>query len=345
MSDLKKLAFSREYLLQCSGYSPSFIDDNVNISLDKVLSRPLKQCLPEVEGNPKGVLNYCDLSVLYNAERRVPFVAAYNIDGTASTNQAARPTFRADPRIEKDIQLNQDFYNLRTDITEFEIGHMASNNEMGRGENGKVKAYQTFHFTNSVPQAEVLNSGMWQGLESYIIKEAATIDDNKRICVFTGPVLTDKDPSYVEEPSFKIPLLFYKVIVFSAPTGVYSTAFMISHEKRLIEHRMFKVPVRRLRGFRQEVGYFNDYPYRKVFQVNIPMLEDLSGLKFTWPGVQKVEVPEGKKQVEVIRGIRDAEEARAAIRRRRGLARAHMSRDLTSRELKAGDYKLNISLP
>jgi DNA/RNA endonuclease G (NUC1) len=44
-----------------------------------------------------------------------------------------RTSFNADPRIDASLQLNQEFYNLRKNITEFEIGHMAANHEMAWG--------------------------------------------------------------------------------------------------------------------------------------------------------------------------------------------------------------------
>src|SRR6478752_540063 len=103
-------------------------------------------------------------SVLYHSTRRVPFVSAYNIDGNKKKEGIKRANkFRADPRIDPSIQLSQKgFYDLITGKTEFEIGHMAANNEMAWGTNAQAQAYQTFHFPNSVPQAENLNTGIWK---------------------------------------------------------------------------------------------------------------------------------------------------------------------------------------
>src|SRR5437868_12303954 len=197
MPDLKDQAFSKASLLKCKGYDPKFVKATVNVNADTVLNKTKKAQLPKkVEGNTKRILNYTALSVFYNIKRKVPFFAVYNIDGKGKDNKTSRPQFHQDPRIDTNVQLDFAFYDLRTDITEFEIGHMASNAEMGRGADGKLKAWQTFHFTNSVPQAEKLNTGIWKGLESYVIKEAANIKTNKKICVFTGPLLKDNDPKY-----------------------------------------------------------------------------------------------------------------------------------------------------
>lgn len=345
MPTAKQLAFSKEFLFQCTGYDEKFIDGKTRLQLLKVLPQKFKSSLPKVEKNTDGELKYTALSVLYNAKRKVPFVAAYNIDGADKPKKSTRPPFVQDPRIKGACQLDNPFYDLRTDITEFEIGHMASNNEMGRGKNGDIKAFQTFHFTNSVPQAERLNSGLWRSLESYIIKEASTVTKNKKIAVFTGPILTSKDPAYIRMPSFKIPLLFYKVIVFQTPAGLFSTGFLMSHEKRMIEQGMFvKPPIRKTRGGREEIGFFNDFAFSKVFQVNIPFLEQLSGLNFSWSKVKPVTVPEKKKQIGVIKGITNAAEAKAASRKTRMPAKAQVV-EPTDKELKSGNFLLNIVLP
>lgn len=364
MPTLSQLAFDMENLLKCKGYDPKFISKQKNISASKPLSKALKDLLPEVEGNDDGILNYTGLSVLYNTKRKVPFYAAYNIDGSNKKNKTTRPAFRPDPRIKEKLQLGFPFYDLDKTRTEFEIGHMASNNEMGRGKDGQLKAYQTFHFTNSVPQAEKLNSGIWQGLEGYITKEIETLATNKRICVFTGPLLKNNDPKYVLDESFRIPLLFFKVIVFPTSKGIYSTAFMMSHEKKMIEDEMFASGPQALGA-----GAFNDFPYRKVFQVNIPFLEKETGLKFSWPGVKKLVVPNVKNQVKKIKNIRDAADAKRAIKdgepevllrriqpRQKTAAKTALRKglmpeailsnaDLTAKELKGNKFKLNIILP
>ena len=347
MASIKDLAFEKASLLLCKGYTPEFIDGKTNIGYLGVLPAALKKDLPKVEGNKKGVLNYTSLSVLYNKKRMVPFFSAYNIDGKEEVNQAARPAFRADPRIASDIQLDKTFYNLVTGFTEFEIGHMASNNEMGRGPDGVLKAFQTFHFTNSAPQAERLNSGLWKGLETYVIREAATVTTNKRISVFTGPVLTSKDPAYVKRTSFRIPLLFFKVVVFMSKKGLYSTAFVMSHEKKMIEDNMFvrPAPTRSLAENLTESGFFNDFTYRRVFQVNIPFLEELSGLKFRWKGVKSIQVPEGKKMLEKIRQVGSAADAQVSRSALRNPNRIVTTGQPSLTDLKRDNYSLNMVLP
>jgi DNA/RNA endonuclease G (NUC1) len=351
MSTELEKAFAKETLLACEGYVPTFIDKTSNINIEKIIPAASRHLLPEVEGNKKGILNYTNLSVLYNSERRVPFVSAYNIDGSAKKT-VKRTGFKPDPRIDLKIQLDQKgFYDLRKDITEFEIGHMAANNEMAWGKNAQFQSYQTFHFPNSAPQAENLNTGILKTLETYIIDEASNINNNKRISVFTGPLLRKNDPTYVKDPNFKIPLLFFKVIVFPTGNGLFSTGFMMSHEQRMLELGMFTSPpadhgMREIRTVSEPD--FTDFKYKKVFQVNIKYLEEQTGLNFSWKGVKSIEVPNDKNQVKKIEKIKDATDAGNAEGALRGIripAIEPTDEDLTDREIKARSFKLNIILP
>ncbi|MBV4357256.1 DNA/RNA non-specific endonuclease [Pinibacter aurantiacus] len=334
MTSVLDKAFAKATLLACKGYAPAFINNNANISLNSILSATYKKSLPKVEGNTDGFLNYTDLTVLYDADRKVPFFSAYNIDGGQRSIKVSRANkFRLDPRIDPSIQLNSAFYDLRTDITEFEIGHMAANNEMAWGVDAQLKAYQTFHFPNSVPQAENLNTGIWKTLETYIIDESATIESGKKICVFTGPLLLKTDPGYIKQPDFKIPLFFFKVIVFMSSKGLYSTAFMMSHEQRMKDQHMFATIAERGLTATADTT-FKDFKYRKVFQVNVGYLEDISGMNFTWKGVKKVLLKNGA-QIQEIAQIKDASDAQKH--------EDEMLRGAGSKLTKK--YKLNITLP
>lgn len=352
MNSILHEAFSKETLFKCKGFNEFFINAETKISFESILSAKLKKNLPKVEGNKKGMLNYTNLSVLYDAHRKVPFAAAYNVDGSDKCSSVVRAsTFKADPRIDVGIQLSQKgFYDLRKDIVEFEIGHMAANNEMAWGPTAQLQSYQTFHFPNSAPQASKLNTGIWKTLESYIITEAASIKNNKRICVFTGPLLRNNDPGYIKDPSFQIPLLFYKVVVFPTASGVYSTGFMMSHEQKMIEQNMFVVNPSAAGRIAKSIAApeFTDFKYKKVFQVNIKYLEQQTGLKFSWKGVKSIQVPNDKNQILKIRKITDAKDAvEAEALLRMGITPKSLKseEDLSPREVNNNSYRLNIILP
>src|SRR5690242_7257094 len=113
MPDIKTLAFSLEYLKKCKGYDAAYIKKDTKLSLGNILSASQKKLLPVVDGNKNRILHYTGLSILYNAKRKVPFVAAYNINGSDKQNNAPRPAFQPDPRLKDGLQLDKDFYVLK----------------------------------------------------------------------------------------------------------------------------------------------------------------------------------------------------------------------------------------
>lgn len=288
-----------EILKSSCGYVATFIDGKTVISIDNLLTAEQRRMLPEVQGNADKLLKYTMLSIWYDKNRKLPFVAAYNIDGNLKKESVKRVEFKDDPRVSLSEQLNKTFYDLiyNSEQTEFEVGHMASHNEMSWGINRNLQAEQTFHFTNSVPQVEKLNSGLWSKLESYVIKETNETQ-NKRIAVFTGPMLTDDDPTYVKNRSFKIPLFFFKIVVFCSEGKLYSTAFVMSQLKRLRELSL--IDDASLLSFDKALMLpkpFSDYNHKEVFQVNIKLIENYTGMKFQWENVSRIEIPNDERKL------------------------------------------------
>lgn len=315
---------SMEHLKTCKGYDAKFIDGVTAITLD-VLPQKHRKYLPTVSGDAKGILKYSRFSVLYSKKRKVPFISAANIDGNLKVQLERKGSFDIDPRIDAALQLDDNFYDLiKGRETEFDIGHMTSNNEMCWGDEARTYAYETFHFPNSVPQAPKLNRGLWSSLESSILDEAKAKKRNQKICVFTGPVLTANDPFYVKDATFQVPLMFWKVVVFKKKDGIYATGFVMSHEKRLREMNLVKDKKKKvIRDVTvpDAEDVFLDFPYKKVFQVNLELVEKLTGYKFSWNKVKRVVVPNDKLQLKTIAATVTTDEAKAISRdaRRRGV--------------------------
>ena len=308
---IEQEAFSIEHLKQCKGYNAKFIDDTTTVALD-ILSEKQKANLPPVDGDAKNILKYSAFSVLMNKKRRLPFVSAANIDGKEKVQIERKGNFATDPRIDEKFQLSNKFYDLiKGGETEFDIGHMTSNNEMCWSDNARLFAYETFHFTNAVPQAPKLNRGLWSGLESYVLDEAKSKKQLQRICVFTGPILKDYDPAYVKDETFLVPLMFWRIVVFKKKDGLHAVGFMMSHEERLREMKLLKQSVKKIpKDAETEDTSFETFPYKKVFQVNIEMIEKLTGLKFKWSKVKRVAVPNDKLQLKKITATTSSDDAK-----------------------------------
>lgn len=306
--------FSIEYLKTCKGYDPKFIDANKSVSLDEVLSDSHKEHLPTVDGNESGLLNYTNLSVWYNRNRKIPFVSAYNIDGDKNSKKEVdrnKFVFNRDRRFDTAQQLYFPFYDLITvendNKIEFEIGHMASHNEMSWGEDAEIKAAQTFHFPNSVPQGALLNVGLWSKLESYVIAEGSSTA-NQKICVFTGPMMKDSDPVYEMDHSFQMPIYFFKLVVYEYDGKLYSTAFVMSHYLTLVKLGVIK-DLDQLFEKAKLITYsrpFNDYNHSDVYQVNIDVIEKYTGLNFRWENVEDIVILNGSNKLEKIKNTAGA---------------------------------------
>ena len=87
----------------------------------------------------------------------------------------------------------------------------------------------TFHFTNCSPQHEGFNQNdeTWQGIENFLLDSAR--NNRRRLTVFTGPVMTERDPIY---RGVRIPLRFWKIAVAKNNTEKLTvTAYLLDQEK------------------------------------------------------------------------------------------------------------------
>jgi endonuclease G len=87
----------------------------------------------------------------------------------------------------------------------------------------------TFHFTNCSPQHEGFNQNdeTWQGIENFLLDSAR--NNRRRLTVFTGPVMTERDPIY---RGVRIPLRFWKIAIAKKNTEKLTvTAYLLDQEK------------------------------------------------------------------------------------------------------------------
>lgn len=339
------LELTKETLLKCKGYNTKFIDGVTNISYAKVLAKKQKDLLPKVEGTRTGVLHYTNLSICYNKERMGAFFSVYNIDGD-KIELGNRPTFRKDPRMAEHIQIDEESFYALGEKRIFEIGHLCANKEMSWGVQARMQTLQTFFFPNSIPQTERLNTGLWKSLETFLINQTKSATNNNRNCVFTGPVFRETDPLLKDYNNYKLPLLFFKVIVFEYKSKLYCTAFMISHQKRIID-----LNVRRTQSVvEQEIDEmpFDNFEFKKVFQVSMDLVIKETGLNFKWKNVIAVPVPENKNQIKKILEIDGSADAKNMMKRLRAgqsVEAMRSSTTITTNEIKAKKFYLNMILP
>lgn len=238
------------------GYDPDFIGHGVEVPLPKVTSGKSDVQTFELEGKKQQVLTYQHFSVLMSKSRRLCRYSAVNINGK-EPKKAKRPGWRTDPRIPKEAQIIKECYG---DSPKFARGHMTRREDpiWGPLETARLGNADSMHVTNSVPQMQPFNAGIWLGLEDYALEHAR--EEDMRISVFTGPFLRDDDPVRY---GVKVPVTFWKVIAFiHDDTGdLCATGYRMSQEDYL----------------REEEFIFGQH---KTAQVSIAWIEHQAGLSF-----------------------------------------------------------------
>jgi endonuclease G, mitochondrial len=188
-----------------AGYDPTFLGPA--IPLPVVVKHASDVLTFTWKGRRESVLKYQHFSVVMSRSRRLCIYSAVNIDGRRP-RRGQRPAWRLDGRIPASQQIREECYG---DEPLFARGHMTRREDpiWGTPKQAELGNLDSMHVTNTVPQMQPFNAGIWLALESYALENARA--DKMRISVFTGPFLRPSDP--VRE-GVLIPRSFWKVIAF-----------------------------------------------------------------------------------------------------------------------------------
>lgn len=206
---LAGVTLTRESMADRKGYDEAFLGPPVP--------------LPVPGGGVATVLlPYTHFSVVFRPDRRFAAATAVAIDGGRLVDIGRDNDWRFDPRLPENQQAGHPVYRDNP----LDKGHMVRRLDPvwgARDEAVKANA-DTFHYTNAAPQMGVLNQSkeLWLGLENFLLDHAATFD--RKLSVFTGPVLHDSDPPY---RGIKVPLRFWKVAAFLQDGGLACTAYIL----------------------------------------------------------------------------------------------------------------------
>jgi endonuclease G len=205
------------------GYRSDFLGEGNEVELPG-LAPGLQADVLKFGGGSEHVLRYEHYSVVMSRSRRLCFYSAVNIDGKQSRRKTPRAGWRTDPRIPRTAQIKGECYGP---APRFSRGHMTRREDPAWGDTAELGNVDSMHVTNTVPQMQTFNGGIWLDLEDYALDNARK--DLMRISVFTGPFLCDDDPVRY---GVKIPRRFWKVIAFVHDgTGELSaTGYVISQE-------------------------------------------------------------------------------------------------------------------
>jgi endonuclease G len=270
-----------------NGYAPSFLD-GWRIPLPLGIGAAANDMRALRRGGDGVELTYRNFSVVMSASRRLPMITAVNMHGAA-----ARPinreniVWRFDGRLDKEDQWGDAVYGHAL----IDRGHMVRRLDpvWGAWDEAAQANEDTFHFTNSCPQAAAVNRKTWLGLENHILKNADVHD--LRVNVYTGPFFSDRDR---ELPGgARAPLAFWQVVAIVTEDGRPSaTAYMVSQEAELAAmefafagYKTFQISVRQVIDganidFRPLVPYdgFSQYE-RETGEVLMEALESLDQVR------------------------------------------------------------------
>jgi endonuclease G len=194
----------REDYIGRTGYSPTFVGVRIPLPVIKNTDDVLTFMW---NGRRESVLKYEHFSVVMSRSRRLCIYSAVNIDGRRA-RRGERPPWRLDGRIPSSQQIRDECYGNEP---LFARGHMTRREDpiWGTPRAAELGNVDSMHVTNTVPQMQPFNAGIWLALESYALDNARA--DKMHISVFTGPFLRPSDP--VRE-GVRIPRSFWKVIAF-----------------------------------------------------------------------------------------------------------------------------------
>lgn len=264
------------------GFDPDFLKDKV---VRKRVSLPVpgpshKNDIAPVKGNEKSIVHYFNYSLQLSGSRKFPLYTASNIDGKLFLQATRSKSWKKDSRV-KNFQWGSTLYDAA--MSDFDKGHMTKREDVQWSrtkELAQKAADSTFFYSNAVPQHKDLNKKVWKRLEDYILHSEA-IRKSLKACVFTGPVLRVNDPAFVTPvggESVQLPVLFWKVVVYPKNDGkLYRVGFLMSQKKLLEESGITEKIKLKLRAGGDDL--FNDFSNAGTYQVNVPLIEELTDLK------------------------------------------------------------------
>jgi endonuclease G, mitochondrial len=224
-----------------AGFDPDFLGRGLRVELPVKLDAADVLTYEDLDGTTRSELRYTHFSVAMSVSRRLCLWSAVNIDGLTSAG-GERPAWRIDPRIDRDQQTlpNPDpRLDVYGDSPRFARGHITRREDPIWGQDEAIKMLgnrDSMHYTNVAPQMQTFNGDIWLKLEDYALQNAR--NEDLRISVITGPILTDRDPVRF---GARIPVEFWKVIAFvHEETGELSaTAYTLSQQEQLVPELVF----------------------------------------------------------------------------------------------------------
>jgi endonuclease G len=215
-----------------TGYDAAFLGPGAIVELPRLADPVAADAARLADGSTE--LRYQHFSTMHSRSRRLPLLAACNLDGAQRRSLPRHDTWSYDGRLPIGQQMLREAYGPQQE-GKFSRGHMARRQDpvWGSADAARQANIDTFCATNACPQWQDFNGGLWGALEDHLLDNA--VDDRKRLSVFTGPVLRADDPVRF---GVAIPLRFWKVVAFvSLRTGALSAIAYVMSQAAYLQKR------------------------------------------------------------------------------------------------------------
>ncbi len=238
------------------------------------------------------LIHYIHYSLSMNRARRVAAFTAHNIDAARAVRGIGREgvPWQLDERV-GEYQLGPSTYSNNA----WDRGHLVRREDVLWGTPREARAANraSFFYTNAAPQHENFNQDEWLALENWVLHRAP--DFSYRLCVLTGPVLSDDDRLLSEgDPELRrlfrdvgddvrIPAAFWKVVALRDASAGGDDLAVVAFAMRQTDLWNDKNGKRMLK--------------LKVYQTTLSVIADWTGLDFgDLAGVDELEWSEDERR-------------------------------------------------
>ena len=209
-------------------YNINFLEDDRSNVFPVPLPK-LHATLLEDSFNNGEVIEHTRFSLVFNKKRQLAIYVAYNIDGRHPRNIPRSESFKFDPKLPRELQLNnaQGYAN-----NPWDRGHLARRADLTWGTNeneeeAKRAGRESFFYSNIAPQHENLHDTPWGKIEDWVLN--FTNVKANRASVFTGPIFTKYDEIWQAEnnPPILIPSGYWKIITKPHKEKLWAAGFVV----------------------------------------------------------------------------------------------------------------------
>lgn len=210
------------------GYDPDFIS-----GFEVPLPVPSERVL--LTTFERGFIHHTRHSILFNKNRGLASMTAHNIDGRSLPDeQHTSRDFDFDPKIDANLQIgNEQGYKDTPDY--YQRGHLARRKSLSWGrtsgeiEDAKRAERESDYYSNIAPQERRMHVA-WGKVEDWMLELSEAPSNERRSCVFQGPVFTEEDPEVTITEGYdpvKIPAGFWKVMAIRRGDKLRAAGFLI----------------------------------------------------------------------------------------------------------------------